>query len=145
MTNILGTNVAAPVVPFTSEDKYATHDSIYGKGGWREVDTLLDLANISSSRKREGMAVFVIENKTLYTLQNNEWIKFQAEAKSSTYEFEQVSASSRWEIKHNLGKHPSVTIVDSAGTEVIGDVQYIDNNNIIIEFSGSFTGKAYLN
>jgi hypothetical protein len=37
MANIQGTNVAAPVVPFTTEDIYATHDAKYGKGGYRSV------------------------------------------------------------------------------------------------------------
>jgi len=34
MANISGTNLAAPVVPFTTEDIYATHYAKYGNGGW---------------------------------------------------------------------------------------------------------------
>ena len=59
--------------------------------------------------------------------------------------FDQLVSSSEWMIQHNLEKYPSVTILDSAGTNVIGDVVYIDNNNLKIIFSSKMSGKAYLN
>ena len=48
-------------------------------------------------------------------------------------------------IAHNLGKFPSVTTVDSAGSHVVGDIQHIDNNNFTITFKASFQGKVYVN
>lgn len=63
----------------------------------------------------------------------------------STYTFTQARASTRWEVSHNLGKYPSVTIVDSAGTQLVGEVTYTDENNIVITFTAAFSGKAYLN
>lgn len=57
----------------------------------------------------------------------------------------QGSASKEWDIVHNLEKYPSVSIVDSAGTVVVGDVKYIDENELIVSFSGAFSGKAFLN
>ena len=62
-----------------------------------------------------------------------------------TYVHDQGYASKVWEINHNLKKHPSVTVVDSAGTVVIGDVQYVDENNVVCTFKGAFSGIAYLN
>lgn len=59
--------------------------------------------------------------------------------------FVQSIASDIWEIKHDLNKYPSVTVVDSANSVVIGDVVYIDENNVRLTFSGAFSGKAYLN
>lgn len=59
--------------------------------------------------------------------------------------FVQSIASDVWEIKHDLNKYPSVTTVDSADSIVIGDVTYIDENNVRLTFSGAFSGKAYLN
>lgn len=59
--------------------------------------------------------------------------------------FVQSIASDVWEIKHDLNKYPSVTAVDSADSVVIGDVTYIDENNVRLTFSGAFSGKAYLN
>ena len=62
-----------------------------------------------------------------------------------TFNFEQGVASARWEIQHNLKKFPSVTVVDSANNTVVGDVEYIDANNLVVTFSGAFSGKAFLN
>lgn len=62
-----------------------------------------------------------------------------------TYVFTQATASDTWEIKHNLYKYPSVSIVDSGDNIVYGDVQYIDINTCICRFSVPFSGKAYLN
>jgi hypothetical protein len=56
----------------------------------------------------------------------------------------QASASSTWNIVHALGGRPSVTIVDSAGTVVVGDVVYNSNTSITVLFSAPFSGFAYL-
>jgi hypothetical protein len=64
---------------------------------------------------------------------------------AKTYIHYQNVPSVTWDINHNLAKRPSVTIVDSAGTEVIGGVNYVDDNNLILDFSAAFSGKAYLN
>lgn len=61
------------------------------------------------------------------------------------YEHEQAQTSEVWEIHHNLGKFPSITVVDSSGSEVITDVRYIDENNCEIITNGEFKGTAYLN
>ena len=50
-----------------------------------------------------------------------------------------------WDITHNLDKYPSVTIVDSAGSVVMGDITYTSKSAIKITFSAAFSGKAYLN
>ena len=62
-----------------------------------------------------------------------------------SYTFTQARAATQWEIAHNLGKYPSVTIVDSAGTQLVGEVTYTDENNVVISFTAAFSGKAYLN
>lgn len=57
----------------------------------------------------------------------------------------QNQASSQWTITHNLGKFPSVSIVDSAEEEVIGEVQHNNNNSLTVKFTAAFSGKAYIN
>ena len=64
---------------------------------------------------------------------------------SSTYVHNQVASLSAWTINHNLNKYPSVSVVDSGGSQVIGEVQYITTNQVILTFSSEFSGKAYLN
>jgi hypothetical protein len=54
-------------------------------------------------------------------------------------------ASDKWTITHNLGKFPSVTIVSSAGEQVIADVNYKSANVVEVSFMGAFAGIAYLN
>lgn len=61
-----------------------------------------------------------------------------------TYVHNQDISSSTWSINHGLDYYPNVEIVDSAGTSVVGDVQYLDQNNIIINFTDPFAGKAFL-
>lgn len=62
-----------------------------------------------------------------------------------TYIYEQTSAAAVWTITHNLGRYPSVTVVDSAGSECVGEVTYLDENTVQCTFSAPFGGKAYLN
>lgn len=61
------------------------------------------------------------------------------------YTHRQDLPSSVWEIHHNLNRYPSVTVVDTAGTRVVGDVVYVDSNTVICTFCGAFGGVAYLN
>lgn len=67
-----------------------------------------------------------------------------------TYTHNQTSTSNTWVVTHNLHRFPSVTVVDSGGSIVVGTVVYNSNKQLTITFfsSGSalaFQGKAYLN
>lgn len=57
---------------------------------------------------------------------------------------DQLSPSKMWTITHNLNKYPNVTIADSAGSVVWGDIKHIDFNTTEISFSVAFAGKAIL-
>lgn len=61
------------------------------------------------------------------------------------YVHTQIVPAIQWNIIHNLNKFPSVSIVDSSYEEVIGEVEYIDANNLIVRFTASFSGEAYIN
>tara|TARA_B110000908_G_C9987680_1_gene328322 strand:- start:73 stop:411 length:339 start_codon:yes stop_codon:yes gene_type:complete len=63
----------------------------------------------------------------------------------STYIHDQGTPSTVWTIVHNLDKRPSTTVVDTAGTVVSGEISYVSNNEIEINFHNAFSGKAYLN
>lgn len=62
-----------------------------------------------------------------------------------TFTYEQASASDSWLIVHNLGRKPSVVVVDSADNVFYPAVQYIDLNTVLVTMNGATTGKAYLN
>jgi len=61
------------------------------------------------------------------------------------YTHSQASASSTWTITHNLGKYPSVTVVDSGLNVQIGEILYNSLNQVTVTFAASFSGFAYLN
>lgn len=60
------------------------------------------------------------------------------------YSHTQSVSSATWTITHNLGFRPAVSVVDSGGNHVIGDVNYISVNALTISFSAPFGGSAYL-
>ena len=61
------------------------------------------------------------------------------------YTHNQSVASVTWTIAHNLSKFPSVTVALSTGQQGFGDVTFIDENNLTINFSAAKSGSAYLN
>jgi len=60
------------------------------------------------------------------------------------YVHTQNVSSNTWVISHNLGYNPSVTALDSAGTQVEGDVVWTSLNQLTVTFSAAFGGVAYL-
>lgn len=79
------------------------------------------------------------------TLSGNKKLEDLGIINDLNYVHNQTTASDVWVVKHNLNKYPSVTIVNSAGDEVIGDVFYDSVNQVTITFVGAFKGKATLN
>lgn len=61
------------------------------------------------------------------------------------FTFTQSTASDLWMIQHDLGKYPSVSVADSGGNEVVGEVTYLTKNKLSIAFTAPFSGEAYLN
>lgn len=59
--------------------------------------------------------------------------------------FDQAIPDTVWYIVHNLKKKPSPVIVDSAGTEIEGQIDHIDINTLTITFNTPVSGKAHIN
>tara|TARA_R110002167_G_scaffold5222_1_gene24434 strand:+ start:2203 stop:2559 length:357 start_codon:yes stop_codon:yes gene_type:complete len=69
---------------------------------------------------------------------------------NKTFTYNQEGSSHTWVITHNLGYFPSVTVVDSGNSVVIGCVTYNSVNQLTVQFHeagvlSAFSGKAYLN
>jgi hypothetical protein len=60
------------------------------------------------------------------------------------YAHTQGVSNATWTINHNLDFYPNVTVVDSAGTIVEGEIAYTSRNQVVLTFSAAFSGKAYL-
>lgn len=65
-------------------------------------------------------------------------------ASANFFNFTQSSAASVWAVNHNLGRNPSVTVIDSAHAEVEAQIDYVDLNNLTITFASANAGTAYL-
>ena len=58
----------------------------------------------------------------IYIIQPDNTLRYigsEAGESDKNFVFTQSVAAAKWEIQHNLDKYPSVSIVDSAGTEVV--------------------------
>jgi hypothetical protein len=74
-----------------------------------------------------------------------EWELFAEPIKSSVgYIHNQDEPAEVWTIEHNLGRHPSVTVIDSTGNMIYGNVHYVDTDTITVTFLAQFSGKAIL-
>jgi hypothetical protein len=60
------------------------------------------------------------------------------------YVHTQAVASAIWTINHNLGFQPVAVVLDSAGTQCEGAISYPSVNQMVITFTGAFTGVAYI-
>tara|TARA_R100001463_G_scaffold2241_1_gene9527 strand:- start:497 stop:742 length:246 start_codon:yes stop_codon:yes gene_type:complete len=63
----------------------------------------------------------------------------------ANYVHDQGSPAATWTITHNLNKRCSVTVVDTAGTVIIGQIEFNSDNQVTLTFTSSFSGKAYFN
>ena len=70
---------------------------------------------------------------------------FGDNAGDKTFVYQKAVPSTTWEVQHDLNKFPSITVVDTAKSVVVGNYTYVDNNNVILNFSAAFAGKAYFN
>ena len=60
------------------------------------------------------------------------------------YHHTQSIASATWVIPHFLGWYPNVTVQDSSGSIVEGEIAYTNTNSLTVTFTGAFSGSAYL-
>lgn len=78
-------------------------------------------------------------------LDTDDGVRIPIADKTMTLVYEQTTASMEWVIKHNLARFPIVKTYDNEGNELIGDLEYTDENSVTVKFTRSCTGKAYIN
>jgi hypothetical protein len=62
----------------------------------------------------------------------------------SYFEYTQSTPASVWNIQHNLGLSPAIVVQDSTNTQVLVETNFVDSNNVILNFSGAETGIVTL-
>lgn len=136
--------------------KYGQYATIFRNDGSSFAILFTDKGNPSGDFNNLRPLVIDLETGYVTTLEpdindssnkiaTTKFVKDNIAKIASTFIYEQGIPSAKWNITHNLNKYPSVTIVDSALSEVVGDIQYIDENNVLIKFSSEFSGKAFFN
>lgn len=113
-----------------------------GGGGRENIPEYL----FNAKPGRPGKSAYEIAKEHGFTGTEAEWLEsLKGTGGDKHYVHKQETSSDTWEVTHGLGKEPAVTVVDSAGTEVIGEVEYISLNKCILRFQAPFSGKAIFN
>lgn len=63
---------------------------------------------------------------------------------ASTFVHNQSTPEASWVISHDLPYLPNITIVDSAGSQIEGDVVYTSGTTVTVTLSAATAGKAFL-
>lgn len=130
--------------------------NIFPEGGEQQVDVNPEKSEDQVTVNPECLRVTPIEDKDYNKFYNKPQINgVELKGNKTTedlgiesdknYVHMQTTASDTWVITHNLDKLPSVTVIDSAEEEVVGEIRYDNNNQITIKFMAAFKGKATLN
>ena len=99
----------------------------------------------NATTERKGIIRIATDEEAIEGISANTAITPHTLRLVTNYVHEQGIASDAWVINHNLNKFPSVSIIDSSGTQFEGNVIYTDENNCTVYMNGATTGKAYLN
>ena len=111
------------------------------------VDAIKNIADIDLTDSDGAKTTVKLKGGTGITLTqpaSNE-ITIASLNDDANFVFTQGIPSATWNITHNLGKFPSVSVVDTADQLMYGDTEYFNENSLTITFSAPFSGKAYLN
>ena len=107
-------------------------------------------AILDAGRAQAGQQIYVVSEQKLYILvgsTNADWVEVGAGAGSGdlNYVHTQTASNSHWNITHNLGKMPSVQVLDGSNHVVESEIIHIDNNTLSVNFNVAFAGIAILN
>ena len=127
-----------------------TDVTIKSKIGTKDVKVKSNINIVpSATTERKGIIRIATEQEAIEGVDNTTAITPYTLSKviisDKTYTHEQGISSDTWVIEHNLGKHPSVTVVDTAGTVFTASVEYNSDNVCTVYINGATKGKAYLN
>ena len=113
---------------------------------YKKLQKLKGIPGIQGRQGEDGKSAYEIAKEHGFTGTEAEWLEsLKGTGGDKHYVHKQETSSDTWEVIHNLGKEPAVTVVDSAGTEVIGEVEYVNLNKCILKFQAPFSGKAIFN
>jgi hypothetical protein len=130
-----------PRIKFTADLTNTT----LNKGPFLDTETISYVTlQTDSGLTPAGSYKFVTHNLGLQTVVED--VDLQLKTKADTTKVVQIPAAlSTWTILHNMGKRPAVTVIDTSGNVITGQVVYNSDHQITIYFSPAVAGTVYLN
>lgn len=123
-------NVTGTLAPTDTNDVYATHDSTYGKGGYREVTDILARNSITFARRSNGMLVYVKSEDKIYKLldglENENWVEFKIDSSAVEY--------------NNTNSNITSTNIQDAVDEIASDVHTFKTKSVTYDVTGGASG-----
>lgn len=100
----------------------------------------------------EGLSAYEVAVLNGFTGTEQEWLDSLvgpegpsgSEGSDKTY-LQSFTVTDNILVQHNLGKQPAVSVFDSTGDEVVGEVEYIDNAQVRVRFAAPFSGQVTCN
>ena len=140
-TDKSGQNVVAFMDYLVGNDILINTQNAISSFGHYTIDSYTANGNFYTLNLTNKKGVGSIVNEVFYDFS----VFTLASQGTPTFIFTQGVPATVWNIQHNLGKFPSVSVINNNNIVINGEVTYIDNNNVQLNFSAGFTGKAYLN
>lgn len=122
------------------DDYRAAMDILDAHPGIKVVDSVEEI-----EVPYEGQMAFERDSGRYLGFTSTGWDEVGPPSVGRSVTFPQMTPTATWVIEHNLGGYPSITITDSAGDVVVGQVRYPDNNTAVVNFAAPFSGTAFLN
>lgn len=138
---------------YSFKDYMLKTDDICENDDWVLVSTGGDIENIQDNQVllEDDYSSLGEDIETQQDLNNAlkaiiEFLISNPPTEDKNYVHDQFNPATVWNITHNLGKKPSVSVVDTAGTVVEGMVDYLGSTSQLkITFNYPFSGYATLN
>jgi hypothetical protein len=119
-------------------------NTVLNKGPFADTEVVAYVTLQTASDVTAGNYKFVTHNLGLQTVAEN--VDLQLKTKADTTKVVQIPAAlSTWTILHNMGKRPAVTVIDTSGNVITGQVVYNSDHQITIYFTPAVAGTVYLN
>lgn len=116
-------------------------------GSFRVVYNTIERNNISTIYRKQGMLVRTQTDNKLYELRggvtNAHWVEVFLAPNPVNYKvMTQTVPSTIWDMTHDMGFYPNVTIMDGNGFKINTQVQFVSVNRVVLTFNTPEYGKV---
>jgi hypothetical protein len=122
---------------------YSVYIDLQGVDG---ASFLTGIGAPSNSLGNNGDTYLDVSTGKLYTKANGTYTAGDniVQPVAVSFVYEKQSASSLWDITHNLGYRPAVTVSDYGQNNVECDIEHVSANRLKLTFTADMSGYAYL-